>query len=95
MPTDLPLLVTVDLGADGVVTVQKSEGIVSLTTSIRRESPAPGASTAERIQCSLYNMGVDAIEAVIMGHVTAGVVVDHPAYIEGIKTALHALADHI
>ena len=42
-----------------------------------------------------YNAAMDALESIILGHVCAGVDVLDPAYLEGIETAVQAIANHL
>ena len=42
-----------------------------------------------------YNIAIDAIESIILGHALAGVAIESPAYIEGIETAVNACAQNI
>ena len=50
----------------------------------------PSTTAAER----LYNAAVDGLEALILAHACAGVDVESPAYLEGIETAVEAVASH-
>jgi len=40
-----------------------------------------------------YNTVIDGLESLILAHACAGVDVESPAYIEGIETAVHAIAN--
>jgi hypothetical protein len=42
-----------------------------------------------------YNAAIDALESLILAHACAGVDVRSPAYIEGIETAVEAIANHV
>jgi hypothetical protein len=42
----------------------------------------------------LYNAAIDGLESVILAHACAGVDVQSAAYIEGIETAVDAIANH-
>lgn len=37
---------------------------------------------------------VDAIESIVLSHACAGITVDHPAYVEGIQTAIDACSNN-
>jgi hypothetical protein len=41
-----------------------------------------------------YNAAIDGLEALILAHACAGVDVETPAYIEGVETAVDAIANH-
>ena len=41
---------------------------------------------------SLFNASIDALESLILAHACAGIDVASPAYLEGIETALDAIA---
>ena len=41
-----------------------------------------------------YNAAVDGLESLILAHACAGVDVESPAYVEGIETAVEAIANH-
>lgn len=41
----------------------------------------------------LYNAAIDGIESLVLAHACAGVDVQSPAYIEGIETAVDAIAN--
>jgi hypothetical protein len=42
----------------------------------------------------LYNAGVDGVEALILAHACAGIDITTPAYLEGIETAVDAIANN-
>jgi len=42
-----------------------------------------------------YEAAIDAIESLILAHACAGVDVESPAYLEGVETALQAVANHL
>jgi hypothetical protein len=50
-----------------------------------------GQSAADRH----YNAAIDGLEALILAHACAGVDVEAPAYIEGIESAVEAIANHV
>ncbi|MFH1265215.1 MAG: hypothetical protein ABIK89_05765, partial [Planctomycetota bacterium] len=41
-----------------------------------------------------YNAAIDGLESLILAHACAGVDVESPAYVEGIETAVDAVANH-
>ena len=42
-----------------------------------------------------YNAAIDGLESLILAHACAGMDVESPAYIEGVETAVEAIANHI
>ena len=42
-----------------------------------------------------YNAAIDAVESLVLAHACAGVDVESPAYLEGIETAVQAIANNI
>lgn len=54
------------------------------------ESKMAAASTPDNEQ---FNAGVDGIESMILAHFCAGIDVNSPAYLEGIKTAYESLCN--
>jgi hypothetical protein len=42
-----------------------------------------------------YNTAIDGLEALILAHACAGLEVQAPAYVEGIETAVEAIANHL
>jgi len=42
-----------------------------------------------------YNAAIDGLESLILAHACAGVDVESPAYVEGVETAVEAIANHI
>jgi hypothetical protein len=42
-----------------------------------------------------YNAAMDAIESIVLAHACAGVDIESPAYLEGIETAVQAIANYI
>jgi hypothetical protein len=63
------------------------------------EEPGAGTITSQLKEpgagASLYNAAMDGIEALILAHACAGVDVRSPAYVEGIETAVEAVATHL
>ena len=43
----------------------------------------------------IYNVAIDAVESLILAHACAGIDVESPAYVEGIETAVEAIANHL
>jgi len=41
-----------------------------------------------------FNAAIDGLESLILAHACAGVEVEAPAYIEGVETAVEAIANH-
>ena len=50
----------------------------------------PSSTAAER----RFNAAIDGLESLILAHACAGVNVQSPAYVEGIETAVDAIANH-
>ena len=49
-----------------------------------------GKTAAQR----LSNAAIDGLESLILAHACAGVDIESPAYVEGIETAVEAIANH-
>jgi hypothetical protein len=43
----------------------------------------------------LYNAAIDGLESLILAHACADVDIQSPAYVEGIETAVEAIANHL
>jgi hypothetical protein len=76
-----------------------------ITIHLSRQD-SPGESASGRITSDLkqsagedanpeYDAAVDGIEALILAHACAGINVESPAYLEGIETAVDAIANHL
>ncbi|MGA2621466.1 MAG: hypothetical protein ABSF26_27905 [Thermoguttaceae bacterium] len=59
--------------------------------TIASDLKQPGGTAAALI----YNAAADGIEALILAHTCAGVDVESPTYLEGIETAVEAIANHL
>jgi hypothetical protein len=64
---------------------------MSRAATITSDLKGPGKTAAER----LFNAAIDGLESVILAHACAGVDVGSPAYVEGIETAVEAIASHL
>ena len=64
----------------------KAPGAGTIASDLRN----PGKNAANR----QYNAAVDGLESLILAHACAGVDVESPAYVEGIETAVDAIANH-
>jgi hypothetical protein len=72
---------------------------VTLSRGNRADKPGSGAivsdlhaaGTASNRQ---FNAAIDGLESLILAQACAGVDVESPAYIEGIETAVEAIANH-
>jgi hypothetical protein len=73
-----------------------------ITLTLVRENGAkkPGSGsivsdlhTAETAANRQYNAAIDGLESLILAHACAGVDVESPAYVEGIETAVDAIAN--
>ena len=58
--------------------------------TIASDLKAPGKTAADR----QYNAAIDGLESLILAHACAGVDMESPAYVEGIETAVEAIANH-
>jgi len=70
---------------------------------IRKDSPKePGEGTitsdlrgtGDVIESLRYNAAIDSLESLILAHACAGIDVESLAYVEGIETAVEAIANH-
>ena len=66
--------------------VADKPGSGSITSDLR------AAGTASNRQ---FNAAIDGLESLILAHACAGVNVESPAYVEGIETAVEAIANHV
>jgi hypothetical protein len=64
----------------------KTPGAGTITSDLK----IPGNTAVNR----QYNAAVDGLESLILAHACAGVDVESPAYVEGIETAVEAIANH-
>ena len=64
----------------------KEPGCGAITSDLR----APAKTAAQRC----FNAAIDGLEALILAHACAGLDVQSPAYVEGIETAVEAIANH-
>jgi hypothetical protein len=64
----------------------RESGAGAITSDLK----VPGRTAADR----LCNAAVDGIESLILAHACAGVDVTSPAYLEGVETAVEAVANH-
>ena len=56
---------------------------------LRSDLNVPGT-----VEPEIWNRTIDGIESMILAHAIAGVDIESPAYIEGIETAVEAVANH-
>ena len=49
----------------------------------------------EKKEIENYNIAMDAIESLILGHACAGIDITTPAYIEGIESAVQGCSDNM
>ena len=72
-----------------------------ITISLERENSQqkPGAgsisSDLKESDDDLYNAAIDGLESLILAHACAGIDVRSPAYLEGVETAIDAVANNI
>ena len=74
---------------------------ITLTLARENDVEEPGSGTivsdlhtAKTAANRQYNAAVDGLESLILAHACAGVNVESPAYVEGIETAVDAVANH-
>ena len=73
---------------------------VTLTRGNGEDTPGSGtiasdlraAGTASNRQ---FNAAIDGLESLILAHACAGVDVEAPAYVEGVETAVEAIANQV
>lgn len=70
----------------------------SINSDLKEEPDIEGLMSSSVIakeikECNIYNASVDALESIILGHACAGMDITILAYIEGIETAVQALAN--
>jgi hypothetical protein len=58
--------------------------------TIASDLKSPGRNAAAR----RYNAAIDGLESLILAHACAGIDVASPGYVEGIETAVDAVANH-
>lgn len=76
--------ITIRLDRDNTA---KEPGSGAITSDLKR----PEDLVTDRI----YNAAIDAVESLILAHACAGIDVESPAYVEGIETAVEAIANHL
>jgi len=69
---------------------------------IRLSEQSPSGTISSNLRTSpsatsnaRFDAAVSAIESLILAHACAGVDVESPAYLEGIETAMEAVANHL
>jgi len=73
---------------------------ITLVRENGADKPGSGAITSDLRAAGTavnrqFNAAIDGLEALILAHACAGVDVESPAYVEGVETAVEAIADHI
>jgi hypothetical protein len=87
-PTDR----TIRLPCYGItITLVRENGADKPGSGVIASDLRAGQGAADR----QYNAAIDGLEALILAHACAGVDVKSPAYIEGIETAVEAIANHV
>ena len=76
--------ITIRLDRDNAA---KEPGSGTITSDLKRTD----GHAIDRI----YNAAIDGLESLILAHACAGVNVESPAYVEGIETAVEAIANHL
>ncbi len=74
---------------------------ITLTLARENDLEKPGSGSivsdlraAKTAANRQYNAAIDGLESLILAHACAGVDVESPAYVEGIETAVDAVANH-
>jgi len=78
----------INLPCFGIVVSLTGDGGGNITSDMHEE-------TGDFYDDSVFNTGVDAIESMVLAHAIAGIDIESPAYVEGIETALLALAHYV
>ena len=73
---------------------------ITLVRENGADKPGSGAITSDLRAAGTavnrqFNAAIDGLEALILAHACAGVDVESPAYVEGVETAVEAIANHI
>jgi hypothetical protein len=73
---------------------------ITLVRENGADKPGSGAITSDLRAGQIaadrhYNAVIDGLESLILAHACAGVDVESPAYVEGIETAVEAIANHV
>lgn len=90
--TCCPETLTVEVEGCRIVVELTGDGSGSITSDLH-EDEATDAGLAERCLREAYNHGIDAIESLVLAHALAGIDIKSPAYVEGLGTALNAVAE--
>lgn len=83
--------IAVKIGGEYDHTGKSSGG--SITSNLHE--PPTDEDEEEFNAAERYNAAMDALESIILAHAVAGVDIESPAYLEGIKTAVEACANNI
>ena len=74
---------------------------ITLTRGNRADKPGSGAIASDLHAAGTASnrqfkaAAIDGLESLILAHACAGVDVESPAYVEGIETAVEAIANHV
>ena len=73
---------------------------VTLVRENEKDKPGSGSIVSDLSAAGVaanrqYNAAIDGLEALILAHACAGLDVESPAYVEGIETAVEAIANHV
>ena len=73
---------------------------VTLVRENGEDKPGSGAITSDLRAAGTasnrqFNAAIDGLESLILAHACAGVDVESPAYVEGVETAVEAIANHV
>lgn len=83
-----------ELHCCGITVRLNEDGMGGNVTSTLHEQPNPeveGGSEADT-NYDRYEAAVDALESVVLAHACAGIDIQAPAYVEGVETAIAAIA---
>ena len=74
---------------------------IEVVLSFNEEGEVDGGAISSNLQGedaeedADYNLAIDGIESLILGHACAGIDIESPAYLEGIETAVEAAANNL
>lgn len=86
----------IELPYGGIIFEMTDFGSASVVSDLHEDAdPNVEGGSEEDTAHDRYEAGIDAIESLILAHATLGVDIEAPGYVEGIKTAVEALANNV
>jgi hypothetical protein len=82
----------IELNYGGIVVELTEDGGGSITSDLHEDQA--GAEEQMTDGYNRYEGGIDALESLILAHAISGVDIEAPSYVEGIQTAVEALANN-